>query len=132
MISGNPRSALQRAKIGDWLTHHITSEAVQRCHGMPLLEPIPHPSSSIPAEKVPFMDQPRGQPGQPIMQPIVQPGYLPWCYTCQLSRNQGPGYKFMTYRLVMIGSLRFLVPAAGFQPEFWNPELGHLWPHGIP
>ena len=134
IFSGNPRSALQRAKSGDWLTHHITNEVVQLCHGMPLLEPIPHPSSSIPAllRRFHLWTNLGGN--------LDSRSCSRWCsqgiclgatiVSCQGIRDQDANS--CTYRLVMIGSLRFLVPAEGFQPEFWNLELGHLWPHGIP
>ena len=96
------------------------------------------------AEKVPFMDQPRGQPGQPIMQPMVQPGYLPWCYNCQLSRNQGPGCKFMhlsigyDWFVTFFGICRGL-PAGilefGIRPPMatWNSvKSGCCWPTAQP
>ena len=141
IFSGNPRSALQRAKSGDWLTHHITNEVVQLCHGMPLLEPIPHPSSSIPAllRRFHLWTNLGGN--------LDSRSCSRWCsqgiclgatiVSCQGIRDQDTNS--CTYRLVMIGSLRFFgtcrgLPAGilefGIRPPMatWNSvKSGCCW-----
>ena len=143
LVTFRPQTQQPSLQDRSWIERSIKESSVQRENSI-IFNPWPsrferinssfeQPFPSF-AEQVPFMDQHRGQPGQPIMQPMVQPGYLPWsllsvCQSGTRMQIHAPTSIGDDCFITFFGTRIHCIPGDSGLPEVWNLELGHLRGH---